>query len=259
MKTLHSISGIFLLIILLCFVCPLQGQTMMSATGLRLMSYNIRNGNGMDGKHDLDRIASILREVQPDVVALQELDSMTVRSGQVFVLQELAQQTGLHPTYGAAIPYGGGKYGIGVLSKEKPLHVRQIPLPGREEARTLLIVEFKDYIWMATHLSLTSADQEASAEIIRKEAAKARKPVFLAGDMNSVPSSATQKMLRKTFVPLTDGEWQTCDGRCIDYIYACRNGKTNIRVEQKTLVDDHIASDHCPIWVDIQFISPKNQ
>lgn len=259
MKTLHLIPGILLLILLLYPTSPTQGQSIMPVTSLRLMSYNIRNGNGMDGRCDLGRIASILRDANPDVIALQELDSMTTRSGRIFVLQELARQTGLHPTYGAAIPYGGGKYGIGILSKELPMHVRQLPLPGREETRTLLVVEFKDYILLATHLSLTPADQETATGLILQEAEKAGKPVFLAGDMNSTPSSTTQKMLRKDFTPLTDEAWQTCDGRCIDYIYTYRNGGTNVCVEQKTLVNDHVASDHCPIWVDVRFAPNQNK
>ena len=44
---------------------------------LRIMSYNIHNGIGMDGKVDYARIANVISDVNPDVVALQELDSIT--------------------------------------------------------------------------------------------------------------------------------------------------------------------------------------
>ena len=44
---------------------------------LRIMSYNIRNGRGMDEVTDLGRIAEAIRKVAPDVVAVQEVDSVT--------------------------------------------------------------------------------------------------------------------------------------------------------------------------------------
>lgn len=70
--------------------------------------------------------------------------------------------TGMHPFFAPAIDYDGGKYGIGMLSREKPLDVRVVPLPGREEARTLFVADFPDYTFVGTHLSLTGDDRMAS-------------------------------------------------------------------------------------------------
>ena len=70
--------------------------------------------------------------------------------------------------------------GIGMLSKEKPLSSRYLPLPGREEARALLVVEFEKYIYCCTHLSLTEEDRMLSLPIIREVATKAQKPLFIA-------------------------------------------------------------------------------
>ncbi|MCU0781309.1 MAG: hypothetical protein MUF04_09445, partial [Akkermansiaceae bacterium] len=39
--------------------------------GLRVLSFNIRTGTGMDGKRDLGRIAKVITDCQPDVVLLQ--------------------------------------------------------------------------------------------------------------------------------------------------------------------------------------------
>jgi endonuclease/exonuclease/phosphatase family metal-dependent hydrolase len=98
---------------------------------VRVMSYNIRNAKGLDDKVDYQRIADVITNLDTDVVALQELDSVTNRSKQVDVLSRLASLTAMYPVYGASIPYDGGKYGIGVLSKRKPLSWKRIPLPGR--------------------------------------------------------------------------------------------------------------------------------
>lgn len=85
------------------------------------MSYNVKNGTGMDGKRDYDRTARVIAEAKPDVAALQELDSKTKRSGGRDTLQELAVRTKLTGTYAKAIDYSGGSYGVGLLSREKPL------------------------------------------------------------------------------------------------------------------------------------------
>ncbi len=139
------------------------------------------------------------------------------------------------------------------MSKEKPLNVRNVFLPGKEEARTLLVVEFEKYIFLATHFSLTAADQIKSVEIILKEALSKEKPVFMAGDMNSVPSSLTQKNIRKYFKVLTDDHWITCNGECIDYIYGYKRKKGKFTVRRKGMIEDYVASDHCPVYVDVYY------
>ena len=103
---------------------------------LQIMSYNVRHCAGMDLVVDYDRTATVISQQQPDVVALQELDSMTGRSGRHDQLGELASRTGYHPVFGAAIEFNGGLYGVGILSREMPVSTKRIPLPG-EEPRVL--------------------------------------------------------------------------------------------------------------------------
>jgi endonuclease/exonuclease/phosphatase family metal-dependent hydrolase len=239
----------------LLFISLLTGaacNSLHAADSLTIMSYNIHNAIGMDGKCDYARIAAVITTAAPDVVALQELDSMTHRSHGVYALKEIAEHAGMHYFFCPAIPYDGGSYGIGILSRQEPLAVTRIPLPGREEARVLLVAEFAHYVLLATHFSLTPADEEASARIVAKAAAKYRKPVFLAGDLNAVPSSKAQRILRRHFTALTDTSWVTCEGTCIDYIYARTSRHAPYRVLHRRLIDDHMASDHCPVLVTLR-------
>jgi endonuclease/exonuclease/phosphatase family metal-dependent hydrolase len=53
---------------------------------LRILTYNVRNAKGMDNTINYDRVAAVIKEAHPDVVALQELDSATQRSGGKYVL-----------------------------------------------------------------------------------------------------------------------------------------------------------------------------
>ena len=75
---------------------------------LRLMTYNVRNANGMDGICNYQRVANVINNARPDIVAIQELDSMTARSNRTDVLKELAERTQLHPCFAPAIDYDGG-------------------------------------------------------------------------------------------------------------------------------------------------------
>ena len=69
--------------LMLFWVCSVIAQSSPVRTGqdLRIMSYNIHNGMGLDGRRDLERIAAVILEVNPDIVALQEVDSVTERPG----------------------------------------------------------------------------------------------------------------------------------------------------------------------------------
>ena len=249
----------YLLLFLLC--CLLTDCTSMhkgrreesrKPATLRLMTYNIHNGIGTDGHTDYKRIARLITAVSPQAVALQELDSATTRSKGACVLCELARLTGMIPLYAPAIDYAGGKYGIAILCREKPLSVEQLPLPGREEARTLLVARFNDYIFMNAHLSLTADDALQSARLIVLEAQAARKPVFLGGDLNSLPSSPTMQVMGGQFQILTDTLWNSCDGSCIDYLCGYRPDGKPIEVKERHLIPDSTSSDHRPLYIDIQ-------
>ncbi len=147
-------KAIFLTAILFSAIIPATGN----AKSLKVMTYNIKNGFGMDDVRDPARIGTVIDKHMPDIVAVQEVDSMTNRSGKRYVLGELAAQTAMYPVYSPAIDYDGGKYGIGMLTKKKPMNIKRIALPGREEKRALLILEFEDYAVGCTHLSLTELE-----------------------------------------------------------------------------------------------------
>lgn len=222
------------------------------------MSYNVKNGTGMDGKRDYDRTARVIAEAKPDVAALQELDSKTKRSGGKDTLQELAVRTKLTGTYAKAIDYSGGSYGVGLLSREKPLSVKRIPLPGREEARVLLMAEFRDYCFCVTHLSLTREDSNASIDMIAALAAECRKPFFIAGDFNLTPGSEPIARMKKHFIPLSDFSQKTFPAdqpaECIDYIWMYRGRKAEaFKVAERRVIEEPAASDHRPVKVTVRY------
>ena len=250
---------ISLLLLIVLSIGALKAQVTITPkenNTIRIMSYNVHNGIGIDNKTDYKRIADVINRVAPDIVAVQELDSAAQRSNGAYILKEIAKQALMHYTYGPAIDFQGGKYGIGILSKEKPLSYHTVPLPGREEARALLMAEFENYIFCCTHFSLTEEDRDASVSIIQETIKEIKKPLFLAGDINSEPESTTQKLLQKYFTTLNNPKAPTFPvvepKECIDYIYGYNNGHTYSVLKRQVLTDEQIASDHLPLFVDIR-------
>lgn len=236
---------------LLCMGCVCACQPELKDA--RLMSYNVKNGCGLDDSTDYARTAAVIRKENPDVVAVQELDSVTGRSGGAYVLGELAKHTGMYDTYAPAIDFDGGKYGIGILSKEKPLHVYRRALPGREEARTMLVTEFEDYVYICTHLSLTEEDRTASLPIIKEEIARFKKPVFIAGDWNATPESDFLKEMQDEFTVLTDMTQPTFPAdtpdSTLDYIAVNKGAGLKMNGKKAYTVDAPVQSDHRPVVV----------
>ena len=245
-----------LLLLSFCFTSVAQSVLPKEENSIRILSDNVRNGKGMDNITNYQRVADVINRIAPDVVAVQELDSVTQRNNGVYSLGELAQRTLMHATYAGSIDYQGGKYGIGMLSKEKPVSYKRVPLPGREEKRSLLLVEFADYVVCCTHFSLTEEDQQASVEILVTALEGIRKPVFLAGDMNSEYDSQVQAAMRKNFTTLNNPKQFTFPSdkpkECIDFIYQLNNGKS-CTVLNRQVIAEPVASDHLPLFVDIRF------
>jgi endonuclease/exonuclease/phosphatase family metal-dependent hydrolase len=222
-------------------------------SSVRIMTYNVKNCTGMDNVTDYRRVAAVISRVQPDVVALQELDSATVRSRGAFVLQELAERTQLHGIFAPAIDFQGGKYGVGLLSKEKPLGFRQASLPG-EEKRTLLIVEFSRYIVCCTHLDTEQESRERAIPIILEAVKNTQKPLILAGDMNAEYRSPELAALGEKFTLLSGYSKGTFPAdkpnQCIDFIYGYNSA--SYAVLTQSVLNEPVASDHRPLYVELR-------
>lgn len=245
----------FLGLLSVAFLCA---QTMLAQTStlvpLRILTYNIRHGADMHDVMNLDRQATIIKDCEADVVGLQEVDSVTSRSGKVNEAAYLAEKCGMSGVFGRAIDYGGGKYGVAILSKETPLSVKNIPLPGAEK-RTLLVCEFENYVFACTHLDLVESNRMASMNIIVEEAAKWDKTFFICGDWNDVPDSKLLTALKKKFVIMsstTNGLSYPADAptKCIDYV-ACYG--RNAYMRNSVVLNEPEASDHRPVLVDVMY------
>lgn len=255
---MRNMKKVFLLISAALFAFSAQAQNT-----LKLMTYNVRNATGMDEVSNFQRIANVINNASPDVVAVQEVDSVTNRSKQKYVLGEIAERTQMHGYFAPAIDYDGGKYGIGLLTKQVPLRLQTFALPGREEERALIWAEFDDYIYCCTHLSLTEEDRMKSLEMLKSITASSEKPLFLAGDLNDGPESPFIKELQKDFQILTDTTQRTFPApapeETLDYIVALKRNAGGFAVISSKVLNEPMASDHRPVVVELRTAEKANR
>lgn len=176
---------------------------------VRVLTYNIHHGEGVDRKLDLERIAKVINAVKPDLVALQEVDRKTKRTGGVDQAKRLSKLTKLRMAYGANIKFQGGEYGNAILSRWKISKQKNVLLPNSDgEQRGVIVAEIarpgmkEPLIFLATHLDHRRPDGDrlrAAKTINVLIAGYKQRPAILAGDLNDVPSSRVLKEFGKTW------------------------------------------------------------
>ena len=237
------------------FVPDMQAKKVRT---LRLTSYNIQHGRGLDSKIDHDRLAHVLREARTEVAAIQEVDSVTKRNGGVYALDEIASKLKMYSTFAPAIDFQGGKYGVGILSKKAPLSVHRVALPGKEEPRVLLVAEFEHYVVGCTHLSLNEDDRLSSVPLIVEEAQKWKKSFFLLGDLNDTPESSFYREMQKHFLFVNPSYDKTFPADapdvCIDHVAIFLPTVTPEATlpAYRTWVGEETFSDHRPLHAKIR-------
>lgn len=230
------------------------GISQAKCKSLRVMSYNIRIGIGMDGNTDLTRVADVINRIAPDYVGLQEVDSVCERSGWGNQYAELARLTGMYPVFAPATERSKGLYGIAALSRKKPRSSQYVILPGTEEPRAFLSLEFSDYILCNTHLSLDQDSRQSSIRLINEMMSGKNKPIIITGDFNMEPDSEEFRAMSQAWRLLSDPTLETYPSDRpllrLDYIFS--DLKHEFKVDEDRVIDVQ-ASDHLPIYIDVRF------
>lgn len=232
---------------------------------VRVLTYNIHHGEGTDGNIDLARIASVIKRLKPDVVALQEVDKKTTRSNGVDQAAELGKLTEMHVAFGKAMDFAGGQYGEAILSRY-PLQKFQIhALPFTEgcEPRCVLAARFRlgeagpEIVFASTHLEHAKAPVRlCQAQKLNPILAAANAlPTILAGDFNEVPDSPAIKVLQSHWTDATAGRpqptWPADQPRTkIDYVFF--RPADGWRVVEQQVIGEPVASDHRPLLVVLE-------
>jgi endonuclease/exonuclease/phosphatase family metal-dependent hydrolase len=235
---------------------------------IKVMTYNVRHCNppSKKGVIEVASIAKVINDAKPDLVALQELDRFTKRSGvELDQAKELGRLTGMYSYFVKAIDWDGGEYGVAILSRFKILDSMHLSLPMADgiagEARAVAIVKVKiktkELLFASTHLDIVKEHRELQASKIVDYFSKSKIPVILAGDLNDMPESTTLKLFGNHFqltcaLPSCGKTFpQVNPTRTIDYIMY--KPERFFKTVNHQVIPDEYASDHRPVMATLEF------
>ncbi|HEY7374960.1 MAG TPA: endonuclease/exonuclease/phosphatase family protein [Polyangia bacterium] len=157
---------------------------------LRVASYNIHECVGIDGRRDPARIAAVLREIDADVIGLQEVDARPGGSVDGMQMQYLAAALGHHGVAGPTLRRIGGEYGNALLTRWPVRDVRHVDLTVyRREPRAALDVDLEvngiAVRMIVTHLGLLPGERRTQVRRLLDRLGDTRaEVVVLCGDIN---------------------------------------------------------------------------
>ena len=251
-------------------LCPSSAEH-CGAGLLRLLSFNIQVGISTERYHhyltrgwqhllphpgrasNLQRIAALLGDY--DLVALQEVDGGSLRSGYINQVERLAV-LGAFPYWYQQLNRNLGRlaqHSNGVLSRLRPERVEDHPLPG-PPGRGAVLLRFgagpQALVVINMHLALGARARTRQLAYVR-ELIDGCRHVVLMGDMNTHAVDLLQHSPLRDLglvAPQLDATFPSWrPQRCLDHILL----SPELALERVAVVSQPI-SDHLPVAVDIR-------
>ncbi len=244
----------------------------------RIVTYNVHRCVGNDRKLDVARIADVLARLEPDIVALQELDVGRARTGGVDQAHEIADQLNMVSHFHAALKVEEELYGDAILTALPERLIQVGPLPGHPLTTAL---EPRGALWIEadvgeqrlqvinTHLGLVPREQQMQAEVLAGPSwlghARCVGPKILLGDFNATGTSIVYRTLSARLEParrLSPKRSPTATFPSqlpvlrIDHLFV----SPEIRVVDVFAPYDlltRVASDHLPLVMDFEVGPPR--
>lgn len=252
-------------------------DTAPAIRNVRVMTYNVHGCRGTDGRFSHQRIADVIAEQAPDIVALQELDVRRARSGHVDQAEQIAQDLDMSVQFFPAMRVMEEQYGDAILSRW-PLQLKRAGgLPG---LRLLPRLEPRGALWTEvdldgarlqmfnTHLGLLRRERNAQVSMLLGadwiEHQACRGPIVMAGDFNFISNSRSYRRITSTLIdvqrtPAASHPRRTFPSRFprlrIDYIFVSPSIYV-ARVVTPASKLNRLASDHLPVIADLQLSWP---
>jgi endonuclease/exonuclease/phosphatase family metal-dependent hydrolase len=230
---------------------------------LRVMTYNIHGCGGMDGKVSTARIARVIAQYEPDIIALQECYGVKVGDQARAIAAQLTED--FH--FPAPLQVLQDEYGNAILSvlPMESLKAAALPgLPGRAlEVRGAQWAKIGlggiDLHFVNTHFGLYSLERQRQVQSLLGPdwlgAAPISGPLIVCGDFNAFPSSSVYRTFTGTLREAQETmhghkSRNTFPGRYpvsrIDHVF-CNQACKTLKVEVPRTHLTRLASDHLPI------------
>jgi endonuclease/exonuclease/phosphatase family metal-dependent hydrolase len=233
---------------------------------LRVMTWNVHGCRGFDRRFNPVRIARIIEKADPDIAALQELDSERRRSGGENQPGRIAHLLDMHYAFHASVRDENGDYGVAVLSRFPLDTVCSEPLPRWRacEPRGVLWVRAHTPAGpvhvLNTHFGLRRREQERQMEALLGEewlaSAGFDGPGVVCGDFNltrnSAPIQRLEKRLRNVQAGRARRYYATWMGlRTLDHIFVTDDFSV-VHVASPRSPRVRLASDHLPLIAELR-------
>ena len=177
----------------------------------RIVTYNVHRCVGTDRRLDVGRVAQVLAQLEPDIVALQELDVGRARTGGVDQAHEIARRLDMACHFNAALTVEEERYGDAILTRYPERLMQVGPLPGHPAIRAL---EPRGALWVEvevegapvqiinTHLGLVPKEQQIQARCLAGAGwlkhPNCQGPTILLGDFNATATSVVYRTFLTT-------------------------------------------------------------
>jgi len=159
----------------------------------KALTFNIHRGKTAFGVPSLNQIFEILKNENPDFIAIQEVDRYKLRTAFVDQISWLSEKLELEYVFGSNIQGVVSQYGNALLSKYPIIEWGQIPLTYTSEPRSLLWAKIQTnegliYI-TSIHLGLDTENRTEHFTKITEALSDFEEPVLLMGDFNVLPNN----------------------------------------------------------------------
>ena len=240
---------------------------------IRLMTYNVHSCVGIDGRISTSRIAKVITQHRPDIVALQELDHTRKRTRGEHQAQSIAKELEMSFEFQAALSVKSEQYGDAILSRYpmRPIRLGHLPrflghkyLEPRGALWVEIDVEGKKVHVVNTHLSCWQREGVVqTAALLGPDwmGNPAREgPTILCGDFNALPSSPICRHILRVFrdaqLSLERANsfkalWTFYPLGRIDHIFITKDIKA-LAIEVPNTYLERISSDHLPLIAELQ-------
>lgn len=245
-------------------------------SSFRMMTYNVHNCLGMDGRMSPKRIARVIAMYQPDAIALQELNSSGAGSKYVDQVKSIADELGMNIEFLPVKKIPRGFFGNAILSKH-PINLRdsrqlaskpkrfRLKIAPLTQARGVIEVEVDFYghtlSIMNTHLGLTTKDRRAQVlDILNSPSfGQNKSPTIFCGDFNASPRQYVHHLVSKVMPDVEDQMGRGVFKKTfptrypvvrLDHIFVDRR----VQVKDVFIPANHltkVASDHLPVIADL--------
>jgi endonuclease/exonuclease/phosphatase family metal-dependent hydrolase len=240
---------------------------------LRVMTYNVHSCIGLDGRLSVERVARVIAQFGPDVVALQELDVGRQRSGAEDQAQRLAHLLSMDVHFHSTVQVKEEAFGDAVLSRWPMTLIKAAPLPSLPRLSHL---EQRGALWVRvqwgdhsiqilnTHLGLHRYERLCQVRELCGptwlDRVQHAEPTIVCGDFNALPNSRVCRVLgqklrnvQRCRAGRPRPTWRgRCPVLCIDHIFVSSDWQVD-RVEVGDTDLAQTASDHRPLLADLHF------